>query len=802
MEKWIRARFLPGIPLGADGRRVTAGKEHIALSRRAAREGMVLLKNEGNALPLRPDCKVALFGKATVDYVKGGGGSGDVTVPYIRNIADGFAEVLGKEAVFPDTVDFYRQYVAEQYAAGWAPGMIAEPGIPEEMLRNARAFTDTAVISISRFSGEGWDRKSSRAKITRKDPVTGDAVSMSDVLFERGDFYLSNAERRMVETVSQTFEKTIVVINAGGMVETACFRDNPRIKGLLLAFQGGMEGGCAEAELLTGLVSPSGKLTDTYAADLDDYPGCADFYESEDYVHYYEDIYVGYRYFETLPGMTEKVVYPFGFGLSYTRFSLTRQKILFTANEAEVSILVSNEGDCAGKEVVQVYYSAPQGLLGKPAKELAGYRKTKMLAPGESEQIVIRFPLAQLSSYDDLGKVARSAWVLEAGEYRFFIGTSVRDGEWLEDAWSLPENRIVQQLTSRMAPTCLEKRLLADGTWEKLPTGPCNDFLSAALSPMSHDNLHSTPEVRAVPRIKNFGRGIGMKLQDVADGKISLQAFVSALPVEDLACLLGGQPNVGLANTFGYGNNPLYGIPNIMTADGPAGIRFHQGIGVTTTAFPCATLLGSSWDPDLTFEVGAAASLEAKENNIMVWLAPGVNIHRNPLCGRNFEYFSEDPLLAGKQAAGMILGIQSNNIAATPKHFALNNKETNRRNCDSRASERSIREIWLKQFEIIVKESHPWSMMSSYNIINGHRASENKDLLTGILREEWGFDGMVTTDWWTFGEHYKEVAAGNDMKMATGFPDRLQEALEKGVLAREDMEKAAENILRLILRID
>ena len=802
MEKWIRARFLPGIPLGADGRRVTAGKEHIALSRRAAREGMVLLKNEGNALPLRRDCKVALFGKATVDYVKGGGGSGDVTVPYIRNIADGFAEVLGKEAVFPDTVDFYRQYVAEQYAAGWAPGMIAEPGVPEEMLRNARAFTDTAVISISRFSGEGWDRKSSRARITRKDPVTGDAVSMSDVLFERGDFYLSEAERLMVEAVSQTFEKTIVVINAGGMVETACFRDNPRIRGLLLAFQGGMEGGCAEAELLTGLVSPSGKLTDTYAADLEDYPGCADFYESEDYVHYYEDIYVGYRYFETLPGMAEKVVYPFGFGLSYTRFSLTQEKILFTADEAEISVLVTNEGDCAGREVVQVYYSAPQGQLGKPAKELAGYRKTKLLAPGEHEQIVIRFPLAQMASYDDLGKVTRSAWVLEAGEYRFFVGTSVRDGQWLEDTWTIPENRIVQQLTSRMAPTCLKKRLLADGSWEKLPTGPCNDFLSTALTPMSHDDLHSTPEVRAVPRIKNFGRGIGMKLQDVADGKISLQEFVSALPVEDLACLLGGQPNVGLANTFGYGNNPLYGIPNIMTADGPAGIRFHQGIGVTTTAFPCATLLGSSWDPDLVFEVGAAASLEAKENNIMVWLAPGVNIHRNPLGGRNFEYISEDPLLAGKQAAGMIRGIQSNHIAATPKHFALNNKETNRRNCDSRASERSIREIWLKQFEIIVKESRPWSIMSSYNIINGHRASENRDLLTGILREEWGFDGMVTTDWWTFGEHYKEVAAGNDMKMATGFPDRLQEALEKGVLTREDMEKAAENILRLILRID
>ena len=745
---------------------------------------------------------MALFGKATIDYVKGGGGSGDVTVPYIRNLYEGFAEVIGKEAVYPGTVKYYQEYVAAQYAAHWVPGMVAEPPVPEDLLREARAFTDTAIISISRFSGEGWDRKSARAKIIRKNPVTGDAASMSDVLFEKGDFYLSDAERSMVKTVSEAFEKTIVVLNVGGMVETACFRDNSRIQGLLMAFQGGMEGSCAAAELLTGLESPSGKLTDTYAADLEDYPGCADFYDSDEYVHYYEDIYIGYRYFETIPGAAGKVVYPFGYGLSYTRFSLTEETMAFTEEEAEAQILVTNTGDYPGREVVQVYYSAPQGRLGKPAKELAGYRKTRLLAPGETERVVIRFPLAQMASYDDLGKTAKSAWVLEAGEYRFFIGTSVRDGKWMPETWTLTEDRITEQLTSRMAPSCLEKRMLADGTFEKLPTAPCNDFNDTALTPMTHDEIHATPEVRWVPRIKGFGRETVMKLQDVADGKISLAAFISALPAEDLAALLGGQPNTGLANTFGYGNNARYGIPNIMTADGPAGIRFHKGLGVTTTAFPCATLLGSSWDPKLTYEVGAAASLEAKENNIMVWLAPGVNIHRNPLCGRNFEYYSEDPLLAGKQAAGLIRGVQSNRIAATPKHFALNNKETNRRNCDSRASERAIREIYLKQFEILVKESHPWSIMTSYNIINGHRASEYKDLLDGILREEWGFDGMVTTDWWTLGEHYKEVAAGNDMKMATGFPDRLLEAVEKGVLTREEMEKAAENILRLILRID
>jgi len=346
------------------------------------------------------------------------------------------------------------------------------------------------------------------------------------------------------------------------------------------------------------------------------------------------------------------------------------------------------------------------------------------------------------------------------------------------------------------------KRMLADGTYESLPMSSCNEFNVSALSPITTEEMERTPEVRAMPGIGNYGHEDRMKLQDVADGKMTLHEFVSAMSTEDIAWLLGGQPNTGLANTFGYGNDTVLGIPNIMTADGPAGIRFHEHLGITTTAFPCSTLIGSTWDPEVACEVGAATALEAKENNIMVWLAPGVNIHRNPLCGRNFEYFSEDPLLVGKQAAAMIQGAQSKRIAATPKHFALNNKETNRLNSDSRASERAIREIYLKQFEILVKESHPWSLMSSYNIINGHRASENWDLLTGILREEWGFDGMVTTDWWNYGDHYKEVIAGNDMKMAIGFPRRLLEAVEKGVLTRENMEKAAMNILRLILRVD
>ena len=259
---------------------------------------------------------------------------------------------------------------------------------------------------------------------------------------------------------------------------------------------------------------------------------------------------------------------------------------------------------------------------------------------------------------------------------------------------------------------------------------------------------------------------------------------------------------MGVSNTFGIGNLPEYGVPNITTADGPAGLRLFQECGICTTAWPCATLLAASWDEVLISEVGAAAAVEVKENNISVWLAPAVNIHRNPLCGRNFEYYSEDPLLTGRLAGAMVRGIQSQGIAATVKHFACNNKETNRKNSDSRLSQRALREIYLKTFEIIVRETQPWAVMSSYNLINGRRASESRELLTDILREEWGYAGLVMTDWWTRGEHYKEILAGNDLKMANGYPERVQEAMRQGAVTRGDLEICTRRVLTLILRIE
>ena len=804
MNRWIRAKYLPGTPLGKNGCRATASKEHIELSKNAAKEGMVLLKNQDETLPLKKGSRIALFGKGTFDYVKGGGGSGDVTVPYVRNLYEGFREIVDRSVIFRDTVDFYREYVQAQYAEGGVPGLIAEPELPINLLNKAAAFTDTAIISISRFSGEGWDRKSELDTLKKHKGVWLPS-EMNIELFDRGDFYFSAAERAMIGQVSERFKKTIVVLNVGGVVETAWLKENPNISAVLLAWQGGMEGGLAAAELLMGMGNPSGKLADTFARDIVDYPSSDTFYTSDDYVDYFEDIYVGYRYFETIPGAAQKVVYPFGYGLSYTKFALVEPHLAVAADEVVASIRVLNMGNKAGREVVQVYYSAPQGKLGKPQRVLAGYRKTKLLKPGEEQRMIISFSVDQMASYDDLGKVQKSAWLLEKGEYRFFIGTDVRTAAQLDTTWELSEDRIVQQLAPAMTPTSLTKRMLADGSFEALPTAEPNNPDADVLPRMTEVESEGVqPAVRPVPQMQGpFLRPQEhVQLIEVAEGKITLDEFIAQMPSEELAWLLGGQPNMGLANTFGYGNNAAYGIPNIMTADGPAGVRFLPECDVVTTAFPCATLLGCTWDPEIVELVGEAGGLEAKENNIGAWLTPGVNIHRNPLCGRNFEYYSEDPLVTGKQAAAMVRGIQSNHVAATPKHFALNNKEYNRKNCDSRASERAIREIYIKQFEIIVKEAHPWSIMSAYNIVNGHRASENADLLTRILREEWGFDGVAVTDWWTCGEHYKELNAGTDIKMGTGYPDRLMRAKEMGALTREAMETAAKRILTLILRID
>lgn len=595
-------------------------------------------------------------------------------------------------------------------------------------------------------------------------------------------------------------------MNVGGMVDTSWFVDEDKIGAVLMAWQGGMEGGLAAAELLMGKGNPSGKLSDTFAKTLEDYPSTYNFHESRDYVDYTDDIYVGYRYFETIPGAADKVNYPFGYGLSYTTFDVHTLSAGEEDGKVTIRVQVTNTGSAAGKEVVQVYFGAPQGRLGKPARALIAFKKTRELKAGESQLIVLRFDVDDMASYDDLGKVQKSAYILEKGEYAFYVGTSVRDAEKTAFVYTLEEDRVVRQLTGRLAPSSLAKRMLADGSYEELPQTPPADPDACALEKMPAELLEGyAPENRGRGRFhlwkESYKKGAHI-LMEVAEGKITMEEFLSQMSDEEVAHLLGGQPNTGVANTFGYGNLPEYGVPSIMTADGPAGLRIAPQCGVNTTCWPCSTLLACSFNEELVEAVGAAGGAEVKENNIAMWLTPAVNIHRSPLCGRNFEYYSEDPFLTGKLAAAMVRGIQSNHVGATVKHFALNNKETNRKNSDSRVSERAAREIYLKAFEMIVREAQPWSVMTSYNIINGHRASENVQLLEGILRGEWGYEGCVTTDWWTCGEHYKETKAGNDVKMGCGYPERLMEAMEKGCLTRAEMETCAKRVLELILKID
>lgn len=819
MQKWVRAKYQPAIGLGKDGRRVTGCREHIELSRQAASEGMILLKNENDILPLSTGQKVALLGKGCVDYVKGGGGSGDVTVAYVRNLYEGLSEYEkeGKVQVFKPLADFYEKEIKRQYENGAEPGMTVEPQIPADLLSEACAFTDTAIISISRYSGEDWDRKLTKIEAGDCLLTSQQFIEKSDAIFERGDYYLTGAEEAMVETAKAHFANIIVVLNVGGMVDTSWFAKEERISSVLLALQGGMEGGLAMADILCGSVCPSGRLTDTYADDIWSYPSTAEFHKSIGYAEYAEDIYVGYRYFEMV--QEDAVNYPFGYGLSYTEFDITNIEVTrdleaeddrelsdaeIAADIIRVSADVTNMGKCPGKEVLQLYFGAPQGKLGKPKKQLGGFVKTRQLLPGETQRVTMTLPVAQMASYDDEGEVAKSAYVLEEGAYPIYLGCNVRDNVLVFSYDISGGDVVTEQLSEKCRPYKLSKRLRGDGVYyhdktEEYPVDPC------VIERQKVDEFEGViPDVVAQPLVqKLWGEPEKEhKLIEVAQGKLTLDEFMGQLSLEELIFLTNGHRGTGVTNTGSMGALDKYGVPTINTADGPAGLRIHPECCIPTTAFPCATLLASTWNLDLVEQIGVAGAKEVKENNIGLWLTPAVNIHRSPLCGRNFEYYSEDPYLSGKMGAAMVRGMQSQHIGASVKHFACNNKETNRKESDSVVSERALREIYLKAFEIIVKESQPWTIMSSYNIINGVKASESKELLTDILRGEWGFEGLVTSDWWNHSEQYLEIKAGNDIKMMNGYTDRVLEAYEKGAITKDEIYTSAKRVLEMVLKQD
>ncbi|MCR2784885.1 MULTISPECIES: glycoside hydrolase family 3 protein [unclassified Microbacterium] len=698
-------------------------------ARQAAAEGAVLLRNDGT-LPLGTDAGVAVFGRVQIDWFAVGYGSGgDVKVPYVWNLLAGLRDA-GVQ-VDEEVAQVYTTWTAENrpsYEGTWGqwPHHFPEMPIDPALVTAAATRAETAVVVIGRAAGEARES-----------------------VLEPGSFYLTDDERMLLDHVTTAFARTVVVLDAGNVMDLSWLGDyGDRIGAVLYAWQGGMEGARAVAAVLAGEIAPSGKLTDTIAHTYSDYPSAANFGHS-DFNVYAEDVFVGYRYFETFA--PDRVQFPFGFGLGYAAFALTvieaTAEATTDAGLVRVTVEVRNtDAAHSGKETVQAYLAAPDGRLGKPARALAAFAKTGLLAPGESERLTLEFRLADLASYDDSGVTGhRSAFVLEPGDYAVLVGTDVRSASV---ALTVPvaELQVVRQVAEAAAArTPFQRMTLARDdsgaavvAWEDVPLATV-DRRERILS--------------ALPAEIPATGDRGITLDAVAAGRATLDGFIAQLSAEELSLLARGDVTMhsplgapGNAGVLGGVAESLRakGVPPITTTDGPSGLR----LSAYASLLPSGTALASTWNPALVRELAALHGQEMLRKGSDVLLSPGMNIHRDPLCGRNFEYFSEDPLVTGRFGAAIVQGVQSAGVSACPKHFAANNQETNRTRNDSRVSERALREIYLRGFELCVAEAQPRTIMTSYNQINGVWAHYHYDLVTAILREEWGYTGCVITDWW------------------------------------------------------
>lgn len=767
-------------------------KAYAAKARKTAAEGAVLLKNDKNALPLREGEKLAVFGRIQFDYYKSGTGSGGmINTRYVVGILDALKEenlVLNQELE-----QVYSEWIKAHpfdWGTGWAqePWSQEEMPLDDEMIKKAAGESDAALIIIGRTAGEDCDTKA-----------------------EKGSYYLSEAEEKVLAQVCTAFERVIVALNVGSIIDMKWVKTY-KPQSVLYVWQGGMEGGHAVADVLMGRVNPCGKLADTIALSVEDYPSNNNF-GGEEGNQYAEDIYVGYRYFETFEPVKSKVLYPFGFGLSYTSFT-TECSMETKENGCIFHARVKNTGGVSGKEVIQVYVSAPQGLLGKPSRVLAAFAKTECLAPGEVQELCLEAKKNAFASYDDGGVTGhKSCYVLEAGSYQFYVGTDVRSAE-LIGSMEVNELEVLSQCTEALAPTEEFERLkpVMEGEklipfWEKAPLRTYDMALRC-----------KEEEKRELP----YTGDKGYRLADVYDKKVSMEEFLMQLRDEDLCCLVRGEgmcsPKVtpGTASAFGGVTKSLedFGIPCGCCADGPSGIRMD--CGTYAFALPNGTCMACSFNEELVEQLYEMEGAELRKNRIDILLGPGMNIHRHPLNGRNFEYFSEDPFLTGKMAAAQIRGMAKYKVTGAMKHFAANNQEYKRRLYNSVVSERALREIYLKGYEIAVKESSPYAIMSTYGGINGIWTAGNYDLLTTILRKEWHYEGLVMTDWWAEINDEGQtpvrtnvaamVRSQNDVYMVTrdsaenSNGDNLEECLKNGTLKRADLARCAVNILGVLLR--
>ncbi len=800
-------------------------------SRKVAAEGAVLLKNDEQILPIRKNESVSIFGRVQVDYYRSGTGSGgSVNVAYTTNLLHSLRDKPNVQ-VNEELAKVYESWIAEHPFDNGGGGWAAEPWhqqempLTDELVAAARQQSEKAIIVIGRTAGEDKDNAD-----------------------EPGSYRLTEDELDMLKRVTSQFQQTVVVLNTSNIIDmswVAAPEHQHPIGAVLYSWHGGMEGGRALADVIAGEVTPSGKLTDTIAYSINDYPSTRN-YGNELKSVYEEDIYVGYRYFETF--CPEKVQYAFGYGLSYTTFKLDMQPAgIITENgqpHVKLAVEVTNTGTTyAGKEVVQLYVEAPQGKLGQPTRSLVAFAKTGLLQPGESETVTVSVPLDRLASYDDAGVTGhRYAYVLEPGLYYFHAGNSVREtkpvtfaaqveGSGSEQATTgrvstdgaaleLTELRLVEQLEEALAPVEEFHRMKPgarkeNGSYE----------LTAEPVPTRQIVLAERIQERLPQPLPETGNQ-GYTLQDVGTGKVTLEQFLAQLENEDLAALVRAEgmssPLVtpGTASAFGGVTDRLlgFGIPVACTTDGPSGIRMDSGDKATQV--PIGTLLAATWDEALVEELYVLEGQEMLRNEIDTLLGPGLNIRRSPLNGRNFEYFSEDPYVSGVFAVACTRGIAQSGVYATLKHYACNNQEQYRTKVNAVVSERALRQIYLKGFEIAVREGGACSVMTSYNPINGHWAASNYDLNTTVLRGEWGFRGIVMTDWWAVMNDCAEggpsdrkhteamVRAQNDLYMVVAnygaetnvWGDHTMEALENGKLTRAELQRCAMNICEFIMK--
>lgn len=801
---------IPAFAYNAAPSDLTGNMDGIQMAKAVCEEGMVLLENNG-ALPLEKGESIAIFGINQIDFIHGGGGSGNFSsrnerVDYIslykalKTKAEK-GEIKLYEELLNSYEKYYRDYWEKDrrtYAYGTGQGAVlkfwGEMEIGEDAVKKAAEAADTAIITIGRPAGEDVDRGNND-----------------------GDFKLNAKERNMINYIKAAgFDKIIVILNVTGVIESDWLKDE-KIDAVLYVSLPGMVGGEAMADVLMGDSYPSGKLVDTWAGSYTDYPSSSNF-GNWGSTNYKEDIFVGYRYFETIPGAEDKVNYPFGYGLTYADFEIADKKVTVTGTGRErtvtVTATVTNKGEYPGKEVVQVYVGCPETKLTQPARELCGFYKTKELKKGESEKITIAFPFDELASFDDAGKTQyEAAYVLEEGEYKFYVGNSVKAP--FTDSFILEEIELTEQLEHHLVPdtTKFNERLTSNGTYEKIKqteNAPVSqeaeedvDARYKAVYTNENVAVHKDNFITFNELAKAFSDG-----ESEEDTKM-LEAFVARLTDEEAVKLTGcTSPVGGKGHRTGIAGLSVYGVPIIGTSNGPAGIQYNGSWGSwesTSTFYPCATMQACTWNEELIEQLGAAMADEARYFGMSLWQAPGMNIHRDPLCGRNFEYFSEDPYVTGKIGAAITRGVQSRKFASQLKHFAFNNQELGRWGNDSRISERAIREIYLKGYEIAVKEGKPWSIMSSYNRINGTQTSGSYQLLTEILRNEWGYDGFVMTDFRTRNvSHPQEIYAGNDLKAPADSPrpEEVYRALKDGWLARWQVNRSAERVLRFVLKTE